>query len=559
MKATLILPGYKHITFDDLDCEVFYNGEISFMNSEISPEQWINSLIRNGMWINDANDQYFCSELAKTSGFFSLVIRCINKYFLASDIIRAYPLFYVILADKLVITNNLFKFQQKNGILSLDYRKVEEFIASGFVYGNSTIYESTYAIQAGEIVFIKDQSYRLIRYFRFKPTTQSWSFNSINEFAQALDKHLLSVFVRMIKTTPSVNRWLVPLSGGHDSRVIVNYLYRLGIRNVICYSYGISGNEQSKLSKMVAESLGFEWHFVEYTSHKWLDLYKIGILDEYIDYAFNGVSTPHLQDFLAVYELKENGVLKSGDVFVPGHTFDFLVGSNLSQVDLLCESKATSVKRVLLMHSKSTDLSGIPASSIEAIYDYAISDPRHFQEYFNWQEQRSKFLVNAVRGYEFHNFDFRLPFWDKEIVDFWISIPDDQRMERKVYLNAEKNGILDDRLLSIPFFGKNDRVSRNILENTIRDMLPGFLKTIILRLTGRKVKYNAGLNQIYEMRAPKVRALLNPLEDFPAQVRPYFDDFLDRYPYQIDYHFMTTLYTLRRQLNGIQSHKFDKY
>jgi asparagine synthase (glutamine-hydrolysing) len=557
MRATLILPEYRHITFDDLDCEVFYKGEISISNSEITPEQWINSLIRNGMLFDSANDQYLYSEFARTSGLFSLVIRYMNQYFLVSDIIRCYPLFYSFLGDKLIITNNLFKYQQKYGISSLDYEKIEEYVVSGFVYGNSTIYKNTYAIQAGEIVFINDQSYRSIRYFRFKPTTKIWSFNSINEFTQALDKCLLSVFVRMIKTTPSVNRWLVPLSGGHDSRVIVNYLYRLGVRNVICFSYGTAGNEQSKLSKMVSESLGFEWHFVEYTSDKWLTLYKIGILDEYIDYAFNGVSTPHLQDFLAVYELKKNGVLKNGDVFVPGHTFDFLVGSNLSQLDLLCESKTMAVQRTLLMHSKATDLSGITASSIEAIYDYALSDPKHFQEYFNWQEQRSKFLVNAVRGYEFHNFKFRLPFWDKEIVDFWMSIPDDQRMERKVFLNAEKNGILDDRLLSIPFFGKNDRVTRNILENIIRDLLPGFLKTIILRLTGRKVKYNAGLNQIYELRASRVRTLLNPLEDFPSRVRPYFDDFLDRYPYQIDYHLMTTLYTLRKQLNRNKSPKFD--
>jgi len=30
----------------------------------------------------------------------------------------------------------------------------------------------------------------------------------------------------MIRQTPHINRWLVPLSGGHDSRIIVNTLFK---------------------------------------------------------------------------------------------------------------------------------------------------------------------------------------------------------------------------------------------------------------------------------------------------------------------------------------------
>ncbi len=32
----------------------------------------------------------------------------------------------------------------------------------------------------------------------------------------------------------------------------------------------------------------------------------------------------HLQDFLAVYELKNNRICKSNDVFIPGHGLDIL-------------------------------------------------------------------------------------------------------------------------------------------------------------------------------------------------------------------------------------------
>ena len=104
-------------------------------------------------------------------------------------------------------------------------------------------------------------------------------------------------------------------------------------------------------------------------------------------------------------------------------------------------------------------------------------------------------------------------------------------------------------LASIPFYGKDDRVIRNKNVDLLKKIIPNFVKTLILRVTGHKTKYNAGLNQIYARETSTVRGFLEPLEDFPENVRPYFKDFLERYPFQIDYHFMTSLYCVRRQLN----------
>ncbi len=376
--------------------------------------------------------------------------------------------------------------QRQNGTFPIDNEKLEEFIASGFVYGNGTIYDNVNAIQAGEIVIINDHEISSKRYFEFKPTENLSCYENLNNFTSALDQVLLSAFSRMIEQTPLVNHWVVPLSGGHDSRMIVNCLFRMGIKNVICYSYGNLDNEQSLLSKRVAEALDFEWHFVEYSEQKWQNLHENGIIDEFIWHTFNGVSTPHLQDLLAVNELIEKKIIKQGDVFVPGHTLDWLAGSNFEQADMICTNKVMAVERTFRMHSKITDWSRSPVRAIEDIYENAKVDPQHFQEYFNWQEKRVKFLVNTIKGYEYFGFDVRLPYWDKELVDFWLKIPDNERIGRKIYLEAETNGILTDQLIQIPFYGKNDRVSTNIVENILGRLLPGFLKTIILRITRAK-------------------------------------------------------------------------
>ena len=372
---------------------------------------------------------------------------------------------------------------------------------------------------------------------------------NLQEFTLALDKTLLVAFSRMIEQSPNVNRWVIPLSGGHDSRTVANYLYRLGQKNVICYSYGKPENIQMSSSRLVAKALGFEWYFVEHTEEKWLKLHERGLIDSYIDYAFNGASTPHLQDFLAVTELKEKGIVKPGDVFVPGHTYDFQTGANFGEADMACENKEMVLQRVLAAHTRWGDYSSSLVGTIGEIFEASGVKPRHFQEYFNWQELRAKFTINSLRCYEFHGFDFRIPFWDKELVGFWLKAPDIERSGRKLSFQAEQEGLLVDQIAAIPFGGKKDRSGKNVLTDFLTWLLPGSFKTWLLKISGRKLKMNEALNQIYALRAGTVKELLDPIEDFPPQTRSYFNIFLDRYPYQADYHFLTTLYTIRRQLS----------
>src|SRR5690606_19684702 len=105
-------------------------------------------------------------------------------------------------------------------------------------------------------------------------------------FVRDFDRQMRRIIENMIQSAPAVNNWIIPLSGGHDSRMLVNYLYKAQIKNVICFSYGSANNLQSRISKKVAEAVEYDWHFVEYTEEKWGELHNKGIFDAYIDYAF---------------------------------------------------------------------------------------------------------------------------------------------------------------------------------------------------------------------------------------------------------------------------------
>src|SRR5690606_23049062 len=304
---------------------------------------------------------------------------------------------------------------------------------------------------------------------------------------------------KMFEQAPYVNNWVVPLSGGHDSRLIINYLYKLGQKNVICFSYGTKNSIQAHISKQTADAVGYPWFFVEYKEEKWGKLFNSGIIDKYIDYAFNGVSTPHLQDFLAVFELKEKNIIKENDVFLPGHTLGFITGSHLNHEDFICNSRRSAIKRVYKKFVRNNNIINDDIiSSITSIFDSALIEPENFQEYFNWQERQAKFICNSIRVYDFFGFESKLPFWDKVLVEFWLNIKPEERAGKKLFFKAEKNGLLIPELLDIPFANDsiNKNKSRNSYKQHIKQLIPKSIANLMLRTTKRKLKLDEGMNLI---------------------------------------------------------------
>ena len=484
--------------------------------------------------------------LIKANGSFSIIIIKNGKAYVAVDIVRSQPLFIIKTnEDANTITDSLGKIEVD---LKTDIEKLEEFVACGLVLGNRTVYKNVIGLQAGEVITISGKKLTSERYFEFKPAENPVTFETLTEFSNAFDQVLLSAFSRMIDQNPNVNRWVVPLSGGHDSRLIVNYLYRLGIKNVICYTYGTPNNEQARISKLVADALGYEWHFVEYTTQKWHALHENGFIGEYIRDSFNGVSTPHLQDFLAVFELKEKGIIEVGDVIVPGHT---PINSRFNERNFDCKTKIEAI-----LFAYKTDATISPGKVInqkairvlKEIFENSTSKPENFLSYIHWQEKHSKFIVNSIKIYDFFRFESRLPFWDNSIVRFWLSFPASKRRGRKILFESEKEGILIETLHQIPFAGGGVKSPETGVQSRLKKLLPESLIIVLLRITRRKAKTNEGLNQIYAHEAKWVKGLLSPIQDFPKQTQPYFKDILKRYPFQVNNNFLTTLFTIKKEV-----------
>ena len=319
-----------------------------------------------------------------------------------------------------------------------------EFIHTGYTTGRSTLIENVFQIQAGESVFLGKDKCIQKTYYKY---LNGPIYNNKSTLKKNLQVSLDKVFLKLIK---SVNgrTLIVPLSGGLDSRLIVATLHRHGVKNVICYTYGLPSSKEVKISKNIADVLGYDWYFINYGNKKWKKWYGSKAMKDYLLFSGNLCSLPHIQDWPAVFELKSMGVLPVDSVFIPGHAADFVAGSHIPlRIKMSKKLNVANVSQLIVEEHfilskkiksiKNIDLKDQIYKNIEEQLSFLnidnIDDIASLFEYWDWLERQSKFIANSCRVYEFWGYDWRMPFWDKDFMDFWKTVPLNLRIKKSFY------------------------------------------------------------------------------------------------------------------------------
>lgn len=393
--------------------------------------------------LQDSNPQNFQSSslpnlVSSLNGNWAAVVHTSSSAFLAVDHIRSIQLLYSQKGEDFYVFDDVNDFR-KGHKLEIDEDCAHEYLSSGYVYRNRTLFKDVYSLQAAEYVIAKylqssnspSIQTSATRYWRYIPNIKK-AVKTGAEFVKKIDDAFLSSMHHLVESVGD-KRIVVPLSGGYDSRLIVNYLYKLGARNVMCYTYGVKGNGESRCSKEIAAKLDYEWHFVEYTAEEYAKILNDPLMDDYYRYMCNGVNRPCFQECLALRTLKELGVINpEKDVVVPGYYFDILAGShvapwimNCTAVSEICEWENNFFPRTHFW--KTMKAIG------DVFQDNADIPARQFVEGWAWQERLSKFIVNNIRSYESLGFCWRLPLCDRALFDLWLSIPYSLRVGRSYF------------------------------------------------------------------------------------------------------------------------------
>jgi len=434
---------------------------------------------------NIENKENFIKKVKNINGIFSVIIENKNTIFAASDIIRMFPIFYTIAENNFVISDKIKNV--KNGAKS--EIAIAEILACGFVTRKNTIYKQTKQIQAGELIIYENGKIENITYQNYFTTESNILNNSTEELENKANIIFNNVANRLIKSLNNRTA-IIPLSGGYDSRLIAVMLKNAGYKKVICYTYGKNTAKDIPISKKVAEKLGFEWHYIEYNNELFGEFLSDDIFQKYWKYTSQEVTYPFFQEYFAVKYLKENNIIPENSIFISGHSGDFIGGSHLKNYFLKTKNNFSEV--IFSTHFNLNKINFEYKKQIrKKIYEYyskIINNEKGIKIYsiiedFNFKERQSKAITNSANVYNFFGYEHRLPFWDKELVDLFKTVPFEQRLYKKLY----------NRVLNNYYFLKYNlnfeeelqpterEVKLQIIKNKIKKYLPIFYKKKLLK------------------------------------------------------------------------------
>ncbi|MDD4255234.1 MAG: asparagine synthetase B family protein [Methanofollis sp.] len=378
--------------------------------------------------------------LESLNGEYAFVVETPDTLAAAVDRLRSIPLFSAGTGEGLTVADDPHLLVER---LSppLSQESSAEFLAAGFVTGPLTLYRGIRQLQVGECLISPRRSgaATTVSYAQFR----HGDFFADGDLTGSLDDVFLRVFRRLLASCEG-RRIVVPLSGGLDSRIIVAMLRRLGVEDVTCFSYGVKESREVRISREVARALGYDWHYVEYTKEKVRACYRGDALKEYLRYGGNLSSLPHTQDYLAVCEMREEGVVPPGAVFVPGHSGDMLAGSHIPR-EYGRPQRYTLEKFLADTLAKHYSLWAWDDPALLALYSERIlmsagcpdvhdaGSCADAIEYFDFKERQAKFIINAVRVYEYFGHGWRVPLWDRELMWFFQRVPLPLRLGQALY------------------------------------------------------------------------------------------------------------------------------
>jgi len=268
----------------------------------------------------------FEERVSYANGCFSVIWKKGDVVYAACDIIRAFPLFYKNEDDGWIITDDAIFLQGHIKKPEINQVASVEFLATGYVTGSETLVNDINQVQAGEIIRIENNELTKKFYYTyriskpFETDYEEFRSEGIKIFNNAFKRFIASLKGRTV---------MVPLSGGFDSRMIAAMLKKYEYDKVICFTYGREGNPEVEVSRKVAEILGFKWIFVKYSDELINNYIEDKVFREYFQYAGNLVSMFFMQEYFAVRYLKDNNLIPEDSIFAPGHSGDFLGGSQL--------------------------------------------------------------------------------------------------------------------------------------------------------------------------------------------------------------------------------------
>jgi len=372
-------------------------------------------------------------KINKVNGLFTICIQLsVNNILIANDNIRAFPIFYSKQHNQFHISDSVSQILKSIQTPIFSPLSKNELLASSFVSGSNTLIESINVTQSGQVIEFKNSGINSQFYSNYYAT----QVNSATYEAQKVQLQNIfnSSFKRLVDSLNG-KKVIMPLSGGFDSRYIACKLKEFGYKNVLCFSYGkLNDNQEKETSQRVAKELGFDWEFIEYNETIVGNYLNDKGFKEFCEYFSQFSTTPMFHDYFALKYFKENKTIPEDSVFIPGHSGDFLGGSQLyKNGNIQEEATLKEIAKSIFKHRFLLTKLSLKSEKeiINKIYLQLLNESNAskgslaYSIFEDWEikENLSKYIANSAHIYDFFDFEYRLPFWDNELVNHCKTIP----------------------------------------------------------------------------------------------------------------------------------------
>ncbi len=379
---------------------------------------------------------------------FGLVIQMTEGVIAVVDQVRSQPIFFSESEDALVIGANVTDLLALRSSYEIEQESIEEYLLCGYVLGTNTLVKGIKQLRPGEFISLSYDEFvvRHERYFRYLPVSQNRieTTKSISDWSAEFGQVLNRVFERTLRLTEDRPIW-IPLSGGFDSRLVLCKCLEFGYRNIATFSYGVRNNHEIRMARKIARQLNVPWYSVPSKLKQLRHLYTSKTREDYSRFSGDFHAVPSYLDFEAVYKLRKDLKIPDNAIVINGYSGDFLFGGHIPEslnqqpdfenlvealIEKHCSLFSTSPLNMVQLRLRKKIASELDA---EVVDKGGREELCAGYEYWDWQERQAKAVVNAQKVYEFFGLDWLLPLWDRELMDFWATVPLDLRLGQRLH------------------------------------------------------------------------------------------------------------------------------
>lgn len=382
----------------------------------------------------------FLSLLKSVDGVFSVVIVRGSVVWAAVDRARSMPIYYAVDGSALSDDSKcLREFLQldKNHTDSL---RMAELMTAGAVSDRYTTYAEIHQITIASAAQLQNGQIHTAPYYDHIAPITEYSRDEAKVLLRRTAEDTIDNILKVVGSRPIA----LSLSGGYDSRFLACMLKERGAEKVYCYTYGVKGSFEVTQSKKVADALGYDWVCVTYTEND-----VVSQLDQdgqaYIDACYQHDFSTYLQNYIAVKQLHNQGYFPPDAVFITGLCHDMPTGAYIKHPEETPYPITADGVAAYIMDGR-FDRYRLKKEAAQVYLEdlrrqihqigLEITSFQNFVQICDVLEtgfNHSRRFLAMNHSHEYFGYEWLLPCWNQQLLDFWYSLPYTFRIQQNLY------------------------------------------------------------------------------------------------------------------------------